>query len=848
MNLFVGSLRPKNTITTLLAAVVGIFSPFQSVAAPTPQCEFDTELGQWLCGGLAASTGGDAAALDWIPAEFFSPKERKQLTPGCTGIYLDPLAEQSTSAVDMSTLPLLVEADATEVRDGTKARLRGDVQVSQGTRSISADEMAYDRTTDEASLEGNVTIRQPDMLIRGEGASVSTIEQSGRFDNARFVMHSKHMRGRASSIEQDGPNRIVLRDGMITSCEPGSNAWSLEGEELSISRDTGQGYGKNVTLKLGSIPVFYIPYISFPVGDQRRSGLLFPSISTSGKGLDISMPYYLNLAPNYDATITPRLITGRGSMLETDFRHLSELFSTEISGAFLPNDGGGNDEDVDQLIEEGTVSESELRPHKGANRWLVKLNQTGGRRNGWYSEVDYTKISDEDYFRDLGSSSFSVANRTYLNQSVDVGTQLKHWTLAARVQDYQTLLLDLTSPYRKLPQLNADANYQLGNTNLRLKNELTHFDHRDEFEFRPDGSPIPIITGHRLAIDHRVSWDYRRSSGFFTPELGFKGLYYNLTPGGNDELSNDIIQLGAAQASIDTGLVFERSGDKYLQSLEPRAFYLFREYQNHDDLYSATDSGQTVNFDTSARTFSYNQLYRDSRFSGSDRLDDANQLTLGITNRWYSAKDGHELFNVSVGQINLFRDRRIGLEQEITNSVNASEFALEFGANWRNGSGLYGSLIYDEAADQMNRFSTGYNYASTDQQNLFSIGYNFVRANPEESASEQLDQMDMSFVASIKPQWAVMGRANYDFQNAQELETFLGFEYNNCCYRFRVLARRWLDSNIANISDNEDVRFDQGIFFEIHLKGLGGSGARVNTILEDAIPGYRRREEALNAH
>ncbi len=806
-----------------------------------PSCEFDVQQDRWIC--VRDHIG---LKLDWVPRALLSAEQKATLLPGCHGAYIDPYADESAEGVSMESLPLIVEANHTEVTGGTYARLSGDVRVSQGPRSIAAEEMTYDRSLDEAGLDGEVSIRQPGMLIRGEHASVSTVEQQGRFTEARFVMHDMHMRGSAGAIEQDGPDRVTLRNGAITSCEPGGKAWALEGEELIVNRETGQGYGRNVKLKLGGVPVFYLPYITFPVGDERRSGFLFPSISSSDDGgLDIAVPYYFNLAPNYDLTLTPRIITGRGAMLETEFRHLNRFFETQFNAAYLNDDDGGNDQDIEDAIDSG-VSEDELRPHKGSDRWLVQLDQDGGGATGWYTNIDYTQVSDEDYFRDLGTSSFSVANTTYLNQSIEAGTLLEHWNLNVRAQDYQTLLLNVDEPYRKMPQAVANGLYNLQGLRLSLYNQVTRFDHSEAM--RLDGSPI--LTGERVYTDYRLQRAFKDQGAYAIPEIGYKSLFYKLHPGEGDTVNANDISLGAAQASLDLGLVFEHPGGRFLQTLEPRAYYLYRQYTSHDELYDATASGQSVNFDTSTRTFTYGQLYRDSRFSGSDRLDDANQITVGLTNRWFSQTDGHELFNISLGQINHFQDRRIGLESELNpdDLANASEWAVEFAANWRNGSGLYGSLIYDDAAQQTNRFATGYNYASKNQLALFSIGYSFVRANPELSSSEQLDQLDTAFVAPVSPQWYLMGRVNYDFENEQELETFFGFEYNDCCYRFRILGRRWLDSNIANITDDRQARMDSGVFFEIHLKGLGGSGAKVNSILEDAIPGYRRREEALNEH
>ena len=810
---------------------------------PIPSCIFDSVKSEWVCAKSIQAEGSErigASArqrdLDWLPSAYLNLDTSKPLFAGCTGAYVDPLAGELLSDADIDTLPLVIEADSATVVDVDTATLLGDVRVSQGPRSITSQQMSYERTRDEAQLLGGVTIRQPGMLIRGEEAKISTIEQQGKFSKARFVMHATHMRGEAESIEQQGPNRILLRNGAISSCEPDSNAWSLQGEELSVNQEKGQGYGKNVQLRLGGVPVFYLPYISFPIGDERRSGFLFPSISSSDDGgLDISAPYYLNLAPNYDLTLTPRLITGRGAMIEIETRHLSKYFLSSLSASYLGNDSGGNLTTAD--------GERLLNQNQGNNRWLFQVKQSGVGGGNWYSDIDFTKTSDTDYFRDLGTSSFAVSNTTYLNQSIEGGIAIDHWHLSARVQDYQTLLLNLDAPYRKVPELTADGHYEYKGFDVDLKNQMTRFDHRDAQ--RLDGSPI--IRGERFSSDYRIGRTYSNAGAYFRPEAGYRVLSYRLRSGDSDPLKNENITLAAGQFSADVGAVFEHTGGEYLQTLEPRAKYFVRQYQNHDELYNATASGQGVNFDTTTRNFSYGQLYRDTRFSGADRLDDANQVTVGLTNRWFG-NDGHELFNVSLGRINHLQDRRIGLEREVPDATRSSEWALEFGAYWRDGSSLFTNLLYDDETKQVARLSSGYNYASDDQLSLYTIGYTYLRADPEITESEELDQLDAAFVSPISRQWFAMGRANYDIENRQELETFLGFEYNNCCYRIRVLARRWLDSNIANLALDNDPVFDQGLFFELHLKGLGGSGAKLNQILEDAIPGYRRRENALNNH
>ncbi|WP_370981248.1 LPS-assembly protein LptD [Agaribacterium sp. ZY112] len=778
------------------------------------------------------STTHSFADLDWLNKDQLNPAQQHELAPGCTGIYVDPFADQSIDDADMAELPLIVEADSTEVIGGVHATLEGDVEVSQGPRSIAADKMVYSRADDSALMQGDVVIRQQGLLIRGESARVDTTKEEAEFIDARIVLHNQHIRGSASSIAQEGRGKAVLRNGHITSCAPDSNAWSLEGAELGINELTGQGYGKHVKFRIADVPIFYLPYATFPVGDQRQSGFLAPSFSTSDKGgLDISLPYYLNLAPNYDATITPRIISDRGPMLEAEFRHLSHSIEQKVSGSFLPDDGGSQGHD------------GSSNTHVGTNRWLFQYKQNGGLGSGWYTEVDYNLTSDEDYFRDLGTSSFEVANTTYLDQKLVAGTQLDNWDLNLRVQDYQTLLLNLDAPYRKLPQIEANGNYYLGRMNLNLDNQLTSFDHEQGLSI----SGKPIITGQRYAADYTLGQRFSNAAGYIKPEVGYKYRQYKLSPGEGDSIEQEHVSLGAPQASVDASLVFENPQGRYLQTLEPRLYYLYRSYEDHSALYNASNSGGGVNFDTSTRTFSYGQLYRDSRFSGYDRLDDANRLTAGITNRWMSHKDGHEFFALSLGQINYFEDRRVGLESDIDAQQNSSEIALEFSANARAGSGVFGNLIYDDAAEQMSRFSAGYNYASQDKLSLVSLSYSFVRKDPEISSSKQLDQVDLAFVAPIVQQWFMMGRSNYDFENQQELETFGGIEYNNCCYRVRFLARRWLDSNVAN-EEGGSGQYDRGVYLEIEFKGLGSTGTRIRNMLEDALPGYERRERLMSEH
>ncbi|WP_185235532.1 LPS-assembly protein LptD [Teredinibacter franksiae] len=781
---------------------------------------------------------------DWHPTHTLSAAQRATVSPGCDGLYIDPMMSIAASLGDeadkLEQVPLQIEADETVVREGETAQLQGNVELSQGARRIFADKMTYEIDKDLASMEGNVQVRQPGLLLHGSSAKANGTNHSAEFKDADFILHEQHLRGGAEAISQSADKVIVLENGSFTSCEPNSNTWVLEGERITIDTAGQQGSARNMKLKVLDYPILWLPYITFPVGDARKSGFLFPSISVSERnGLDLAFPYYFNLAPNYDAVLTPRLISKRGAMLEAEGRHLSTHFETEASFAILANDQGGRSPDIEAQIDAGVITEEQAKPYKGENRWLTQLNQLGGAGENWFSEINYTQASDNDYFRDLGLSSFSVQNTTHLDQMIGGGYRFSNWELSTLAQNYQILIYNVDPQYQRLPQVNLNGNYQSGALGTVLNHEYTRFDHDDDY-WR-DGRVV--IKGQRLTTDYRLNLNKRASWGFFKPEVGVQSLSYSLDKDNLSPTANQSPSIATASASLDTGLVFEHPGGAFQQTLEPRLYYMYRSYDDHQQLFDVTNDGQAVNFDTSERTFSYSQLYRGSRFSGGDRLEDANRMTLGITSNWYHQASSEEYLSFSLGQIVYFSDQQVSLDQSI-NTQDKSEFAGEMRVRLGPWGRFFASSVYDSETDLFTRGTAGVQLTTEESRTLMNLGYSYVRKGT--SSSTGIDQIDMSFVKPLSKQWVSMGRVNYDFTSGRELETFLGLEYNDCCYRLRLLARRWLDSNIAALTDTEDALHDQGVFFEIQFKGLGSSGAKVDAILEDSIYGYRERERRLN--
>ena len=785
-----------------------------------------------------------AADVDWVAAENLTQEQRAEIINGCCGRYIEPIREDAEAQLNPADAPLRADADSSELLQDSLAILQGDVLLTQGYRQLQADRAELDQAKDTAQLSGQVRLREPGMLVTGDEMFLDIANGNATIDNASYLLHESGIRGDAEQLQNNKQsNTLTMSGSSYTQCTPDSNFWELRGSELKIDNNSHQGTGKHVRVSIKGVPVFYTPYMRFPVGDHRMSGLLFPTISTGDSGgIDLALPYYLNLAPNLDATITPRIKDGHGTMLETEVRHLSENFSTEVSLGFLGDDDGGSDDDRDQQIADGTITEAQAYPNKGEDRWLAAIEQTGGLDSRWYSELDITAVSDDDYFRDLDTASLEVNSQTHLEKTGELGYRGAHWASSVRVTEYQTID-NASSPYKQRPRINVDGNYRLGeNWLVELDHEYVDFDHRD---------PTDFTTGERASLDYSLTWDKEWAWGFLKPSAKLKSISYKLDDTNLDATDNDSPGVTVPQGALDAGLFFERQGAGYIQTFEPRLFYFYSDYENQDELVEAN-----VDFDTSELTFNYNQLFRDSAFSGGDRIGDDNRLSVGLTTRFIDDSTGIERFSASIGQIFYNDDRAISInqttEQALANNANtdkdselAAQFAAQVGDFWRFSADL---MIDPDDNDKVSSGSTSLRYRD-DNYNLFSASYRYTRKDPITVSSQLVDQTieqaDINFLLPLFGNWNLIGRHNYDFTNKRELETFAGLEYNSCCYRLRVVGRQWIDNDLINVVDNSLLDEDRGIFFEFQLIGLGGTGNSVTSMLKDGIYGYETREENL---
>ena len=768
------------------------------------------------------------ARYDWVPEKELGDRPRGPTPTSCCGAYVDPMSDVVTAG-ELAEEPIFIEADSC-LMTTTNITLEGKVEISQASRKIKANFMAFDQLTDKAELSDNVEIRQTDLLLRGEKATVNMAGREASFSESEFVVHSSHLRGSAENIEHLSDGKVVLTRGQLTSCEPGRESWVIKGKQLSINPKTNMGTGRNITIELAGVPILYTPYIAFPMGDARQSGFLTPIAGTSEGGIDITIPWYWNIAPNYDATLAPRFAAGHGAMLESELRHLSHRAEDRLSLTWLPDDRGGGDPDVDKLIKQG-ADENLLRPYAGSARWLLDYDHKGGRNERWYTSVNFTRVSDVDYFRDLSTESFSIINNTSLSQQAILGYHMPNWHLSAKFQTYQNLLVDVKESYRQLPRVNANGRYNLGSWYLNMENEWTWFDHPEE----------NYISGQRLNVDYSLEHNKQWLSGFVQTKLGMQSLLYNLN---NDNLltqKDNSPTVATPYASLDAGLFFERAGGQ--QTFEPRLFYLYRKYADHSDLLSVIgddqDAPRDVNFDTTLLTFSYDQLFRGRRFAGGDRLGDADQLTLGFTSRLMNESLSQTQASVSLGKVLYFSDRRVFLNSsEQAQTIEDSDIAGNTTFKVRENVQLRADFLYNPSTEKLIRTTTGVEFQDNHQRRI-KFNYHYVREDEVEQSTLPVNQLDTAAILPIGEQWQLLGRIFYDLDEHKELDAFIGFEYDNCCYRVRLLARRWLDSKLADLVDDETLHYDNSVSLEIDLKGLASSGNSIQKLLKQTLPGFR---------
>ncbi|MBE2293824.1 MAG: LPS assembly protein LptD [Phycisphaerales bacterium] len=698
-------------------------------------------------------------------------------------------------------LPIQAEANQVE-STSTLSVLEGDVKLSQGDQHLRANQVTLDRPTNHLRVEGGFTYGDPERALRGQRAEVDLDADTGQFGDVDYYLPRRNAQGHAKTVHVDQPQQYTrLKDATYSTCPRGREVWELRARQFNLNTATGRGSAHNIVLAFKDVPVFYFPYLSFPITDERQSGFLFPRQGYDSKtGLDLALPYYWNIAPNHDMTFTPRFLSTRGLLLGAEYRYLYPKHQGKIDAEYMPNDRRLDDDRSSfNIVDHATP--------------LPNL----------YTNLRFEYVSDDDYIRDLNNNlDFLTAN--YLERYLDVQYQSDWWRVLARVQGYQILtpeIFTLTGdPYERLPQILFDGAWPTGagGFNYRLHSEIVRFDQ----------SHADVVNGTRLDLWPSVGWALEKPWGYLKPQGGFRYTTYQLNdtdPGANDAPSRAVPIL-----SLDSGLIFDRplqidwlgvaSGT---QTLEPRLYYLYVPYRDQDDIPL---------FDSGVMDRDFDWLFRQNRFVGTDRLGDANQLTAALTTRLIDGPSGRERLRASIGQIQYFADRRVTLTPDQlpdteANSGMIAQGTLNLSGNWSVQSGLQ---LKPDNSDLLRTALNLRYYASP--RRFVNLSYLRDRNPLDLGISDQIHSVDMSFVWPLTSRLRMMARWNRALNIDRNLEILAGLEYEDCCWALRAVTRQYRDSPL-------EVDTQSGFYLELELKGLSRLGGGLEGVLQTSILGYQ---------
>ncbi|WP_246065358.1 LPS-assembly protein LptD [Hydrocarboniclastica marina] len=804
------AIRAGFAVRTRHAAVGGIGQAHGYIAGCTLACSLAlTPLA--LAAQEQPRSGQDVAALDWTPRDQLTEEQREQVPTYCSGAYVQPplpgLAEADTANPAGGELPLRARSDQARYQLDRQAVLTGNVEITQGNLRVTSDSALYDQQAGAVALSGPIFSRGNGFALSGSGAQYDVDTGVMRLNTANFLLYPSAMRGTADQLVRQTETTFAIEQGRLTTCEPGNNAWSLVASDIFLNRETGVGEATHVRLEVKDTPVFYWPYLTFPIDDRRKSGLLYPSFGTSntGRGLYAAVPYYFNLAPNYDATLTPQYIHGRGLHTELEGRYLSRFGASVLALGYLADD--------DEFGREFPDADTE--------RWGLDFNTVATLGPGWTGLIDYAAVSDDEYLSDL-NRTLEISEATHLLRAGQLSYTDSDRYFEAILSGYQTLDEDISRasrPYYQLPEL-VYAQTVGDDLEFNWESQYTYFWRDNE-----GLTGLEQAIGSRFRVTPEVALDLREIWGFTRPSVLLDHTHYALEDydqgSGNFSRTVPFFQW-------DNGLYFDRQfeffGADFNQSLEPRLYYVWS---------PAKDQDHIPDFDTSLTSFYFSQLFQRDRYVGGDRVGDNNRLTAAVTTRFNSLETGTERARMSIGQIYYYDEREVGLGTAGTETRSDSALAGELALRPLDGLEARVSGLWDARDYSTEQGRSELIFHSEDYRWLLNLGHTYD--------DDELEQSDVGAVFPVSRHISAVGRWVYDRVDDRTVGTLAGFEYASCCWSVQLVAQKYLRSN-------EEI--DNRILFQVQLTGLGGGGSAAGEISE-AVFGYeerqRRREQMTPA-
>ncbi len=708
--------------------------------------------------------------------------------------------------------PTIFEADRIAGHDQRELVADGKVVMHNARERLLADWIRYDTATDLAEANGNVVFMRDQDRIQGSTLKLKLEARLGEMQGVRFRLQgqdAKTVHGEARSLIFAGPDIYRLKDSSYTTCGPDDPDWELRMEDLELDFVSSLGSARKVKVQFLDVPIIYTPWIDFALDDRRKNGFLSPTYGVSdARGLELMMPWYWNIGPNRDATITPQLMTKRGLQVGGEFRYLEPKYSGEIEGEYLPND---------QVADR--------------NRYRVRFSHRQTFDANWSGSMDYENVSDDSYFSNL-SSQVNLTSQVNLARQANLRYNGGWWQASGLVQSFQTLqdpsAALVVEPYSRLPQvtLTASRDFNWSNkgidqgafgTGMRFdfSSDLVYFDHPGDSR----------VQGARVHANPSFSFPIQTPFSVVTPRLGWYFSHYALDDS-TLNLPDSLGNTGFADStrslpmfSLDSSLVLERDwqllGKSYTQTLEPRAYYVYIPYK---------DQTQIPVFDSSSRDLSLDQLFGENQFIGVDRINDANQLTLAVTSRLLDSDSGAERLQVTLGQRYYFTDQQVTLSGPVK-SAKSTELLAQASGQINARLRLNAGIQVDTGEGDLTKANLGgaWRYGPG---RLVNADYRYTR--------DSLDQIDVSFQWPLAPKWFGLGRLNYSIRDSSLVEGLLGFEYNPGCWSLRGVMQQLATTETSSTN---------AFFLQLELRGLTKLGPNPLDVLKRSITGYAQSSE-----
>ena len=710
-------------------------------------------------------------------------------------------------------LPVFLEADILRGHVEKETEAEGNARLRKRGVAVFADWMRHEKPTDEVYARGNVRIDQGADVMEGSRLQFNLETERGFMDNATYTLNKElqaqpstaqkkpfeptSARGTAERLLFEGPKQYRAERAEYTTCGPGDDDWYIRGREVQIDKGRNVGIAHDASIVFMGATILYSPYLSFSLHQERKSGFLTPHYgSTSKGGFELTVPYYWNIAPNYDATIAPRVITRRGAQLNTEFRYLDPNYKGEAHVEILPQDRQFND--------------------KQRDAYFVKHQHTT-LPYGWVGLVNLNRVSDDTYFTDLATrvavtSTVLLPNDVTLAKGGTWAGNTGSYAFTAFAQHWQTLQPDpaapLTPPYNRVPQLTlVAARPELLNTDFDLQAQYVGFQHPT------------LVSGSRLLAYPSLSVPLQNSYAYLTPKAGMHLTKYFIDP--NATGVRDSTRT-LPTFTVDSGVVFERQATlgnmAMIQTIEPRAYYVYIPFR---------DQSGIPNFDSGLQDINFATIYSENQFAGSDRINDANQLTLGVSTRFLNAATGSEILRAGVAQRYYFSTQQVALPGTPLRTSSSSDLlAALSGTLWRNWFADAG-VQYSTDFSQLQKFNAGARYQPSPGK--------VVNASYRETLN-QVRQTDFSFQWPVRGGWTLLGRWNYSLLDKVSLETLAGIEYNGDCWELRVVAHRFVTATSQTTTT---------FFVQLELNGVSRLGSNPLETLRRSIGGFVRDPRAL---